>query len=160
MKVVFKWDKINIVTTALVLGVTALIIPLIFSCSSREIIIAITILLLVLFFIGLSPLYLKADKEKLIIKRIAGNVSIPYETIQSIEILRNFSLWQALRIGSAGFFGYTGIWYHRKIGWFILYATENKSFVFVKTNDKKYVIGCREPEQFISYVEKKKNYAR
>jgi hypothetical protein len=98
--------------------------------------------LIVLALYGLSPLQYEITDDHIIIRRLAGDVLIPLNDIESINMAQPRELRFSLRIlGVGGIFGYFGYYYHIKKGIMTYYTTRlNNKVIITLYSGKKIVV--------------------
>jgi hypothetical protein len=159
----FHWSSgvwaITIVTLVIVVGATVHIaiqqIPTTF--------LWLKYLLMVVFFVTIiagiwyAPIRLEANDEEIAVRRLFSVVKIPLSEVTHIRQISKTTIDGSIRVfGSGGLFGYLGRFKNDKIGTYNMYATELNSLIMVSTtNNKKYVISCTKPKEFIEYVSSK-----
>lgn len=104
--------------------------------------IAVIIPLLIVFIIvyAYTPKEVILDDRCLVIKRVLGQIVIPYDKIREISFFEKLN-WKTIRIfGSGGLFGWFGLFRVPEVGDVWIYARKRKDFVLIKA-DKNY-LGC------------------
>lgn len=111
----------------------------------------LTIMLGVLFM----PYSLNVNEENVKIVKLSGPLRLRMSDIQHVAALTSNDISGAIRtFGSGGFFGYIGYFKNDKIGNFIMFATEMKNLVIIKTNNKTYVVSCSCRDLLIDKIQK------
>ncbi len=99
-----------------------------------------------------TPQRYVVSEEGIAIKRPAGDVFIPLESIRFVEE-RDFKRTRTIRVmGNGGLFGITGRFWTKQDGTMYFYA-RNSNYVLIEA-DKKYVLSPDERFQFINHMRK------
>lgn len=108
----------------------------------------LVILLIVLLFRVKGYLL---DPEALTIQRPVKHVTIPLNTIRSVESVSLKDLGAGVRtFGNGGFMGYTGRYYYKNIGHANMYVTDRGKMLLITLNDdRKIIISPAEPPAFM-----------
>lgn len=115
----------------------------------------LTIILLttVIAGVGYMPMRLKANDEKVTVRRLFGSLEIPLnEVIDTRRIFKSEIDGSIRTFGSGGLFGYLGRFKNDRLGNYTMYATELNNLILVRTNNKKYVFSCSCPQEFVEFV--------
>ena len=115
----------------------------------------LTIILLttVIAGVGYMPMRLKANDEKVTVRRLFGSLEIPLnEVIDTRRIFKSEIDGSIRTFGSGGLFGYLGRFKNDRLGNYTMYATELNNLILVRTNNKKYVFNCSCPQEFVEFV--------
>lgn len=115
----------------------------------------LTIILLttVIAGVGYMPIRLKANDEKVTVRRLFGSLEIPlHEVIDTRRIFKSEIDGSIRTFGSGGLFGYLGRFKNDRLGNYTMYATELNNLILVRTNNKKYVFSCSRPQEFVEFV--------
>lgn len=146
----FHWDKTVIAITVFTL--TLLIAPFVWLIPLTDTVSVVTCAAIVVCIapcFALVPIRLRIDDRSLCLKKAVGQIIIPLHTIRSIETLAPDALAGSVRtFGSGGFLGYLGHFKNKKLGHYILFATERRHLLKVATDRKTYVFSCRDGEKF------------
>lgn len=145
-KVPFHWAKSTVIITVLVfliLFFAAVRLAYVYKNINRYILFSAALSPFFLTFLYL-PLSIYANDGFLIIRRIKGKIRIPIADIEFISKIDKTEIQSSIRIwGSGGLFGYSGIFSHPKFGKFNMYATELSHLYSIKTQNRTYIISCR-----------------
>lgn len=115
----------------------------------------LTIILLttVIAGVGYMPMRLKANDEKVTVRRLFGSLEIPLnEVIDTRRIFKSEIDGSIRTFGSGGLFGYLGRFKNDRLGNYTMYATELNNLILVRTNNKKYVFSYSCPQEFVEFV--------
>ena len=115
----------------------------------------LTIILLttVIAGVGYMPMRLKANDEKVTVRRLFGSLEIPLnEVIETRRIFKSDINGSIRTFGSGGLFGYLGRFKNDRLGNYTMYATELNNLILVRTSNKKYVFSCSRPQEFVEFV--------
>ena len=115
----------------------------------------LTIILLttVIVGVGYMPIRLKANDEKVTVRRLFGSLEIPLnEVIETRRIFKSDINGSVRTFGSGGLFGYLGRFKNDRLGNYTMYATELNNLILVRTSNKKYVFSCSRPQEFVEFV--------
>lgn len=103
--------------------------------------------------VGYMPMQLKADDEKITVRRLFGSLKITRNGIMEIRQVGRSDIANSIRIfGSGGLFGYLGRFKNDRLGSYTMYATDLNHLIYIRTSSKKYVFSCSCPKEFIEYV--------
>ncbi len=154
-----EYDKLAKGVTVFVVVFLLLLLVLITYISIRENLLILSIFIdpLLLSIIILPYFYAPRSYELaengLIIKRVAGNVIIPYEEIRNFYVvdigLKVVRLW-----ASGGLYGYFGLFYVPKIGRVWAYLKRRRNVVVIEA-DKKYAVAPENLELFLEELKGK-----
>jgi len=113
-------------------------------------IIAITITLAV--FILSAPMSIVLEPDKLTLKKLFGSNSLKYSQILSVE--KHKPSFCDMRIfGSAGFFGYIGIFCNKRIGKYTSFVGDtHQCFLVTTKSGRKYALSCESPDEVITQL--------
>lgn len=90
----------------------------------------------------------------IVIKRPIGSKLIGFSRIKQVNRVKNDDLGFVFRLfGNGGLFGFTGLFKSRFYGDLTFYATQQRNYVIVETDLKKYVLTPDEPLKFVKSVE-------
>lgn len=115
----------------------------------------LTVILLTTIIAGVfyMPIRLKANNEKIEVKRLFCSLEVPLNEIVEIKQLSKFDMDGSIRtFGSGGLFGYLGRFKNDRLGNYTMYATELNNLILIRTNNKKYVFSCSRSKEFVEYV--------
>ena len=99
------------------------------------------------------PIRLKANDEKVTVRRLFGSLEIPLnEVIETRRIFKSDINGSIRTFGSGGLFGYLGRFKNDRLGNYTMYATELNNLILVRTSNKKYVFSCSRPQEFVEFV--------
>jgi hypothetical protein len=88
------------------------------------------------------------------IKRPVGSKLIGFSSIKHLKKVESNDLGFVLRLlGVGGIFGFFGIYKSQYYGKMTFYATQQRNYVIVETDLKKYVLTPDEPFDFVKSVE-------
>lgn len=103
--------------------------------------------------VGYMPIRLKANDEKVTVRRLFGSLEIPLnEVIETRRIFKSDINGSIRTFGSGGLFGYLGRFKNDRLGNYTMYATELNNLILVRTSNKKYVFSCSRPQEFVEFV--------
>ena len=162
LEIGFNWSVEVIVITLLTV---VLVLGIIISFYSRwpanlsllKYALTIVILLIIIVPAVYSPIRLSINDEKLVLKRLVGNIEIDLKNVYSVTIISNREISNSIRtFGSGGLFGYLGQFKNNLIGSYTMYATEKQNLISINTSKGKYVFSCSKPHEFIELVNQKK----
>lgn len=112
-------------------------------------------ILLVLLIFGLlyGPTQIVANPEYVIVKSYLRKHKILVRNIESVELFQ--PTMGAIRLyASGGYFGYWGIFREGDIGRYAGYYGESSDCFLIKMkNGDKYVLGCKNPEEMVEYIQ-------
>lgn len=99
-----------------------------------------------------APQSVSVDDRYLSINRSIRTKSIPLSEIKSVELLSP-TMSEKRICGSGGFFGYWGHFTEPSIGkYFAYYGKASDCFLITLTNNKKYLLGCQNAPEIITYI--------
>lgn len=99
------------------------------------------ILIIAISYILSTDSYSIIPGEMLVIHKVIGNIMIPCNNIQHIDIIHPNILWLSIRtFGSGGLFGYFGYFYNKEYGRMQWYATQRKNCLVLITNNGKKIL--------------------
>lgn len=103
--------------------------------------------------VGYMPMRLKADDEKITVRRLFGSLEMPLAEVTSVSQISMSDIDGSIRtFGSGGLFGYLGRFKNDNLGSYSMYATELNNLILVCTDSRKYVFSCSSPQEFVEYV--------
>ena len=92
------------------------------------------------------------EPDKLTLKKLFGTNSLKYSQILSVEKHKP-SLWDMRIFGSAGFFGYIGIFYNKHIGKYTSFVGDtHQCFLVTTKSGRKYAFSFESPDEVITEV--------
>lgn len=113
----------------------------------------IVLLTTVIAGLGYTPIRLKADNEKITVKKLFGLRKIPLSEVTEVSRISKSDLSSSIQIfASGGLFGYLGRFRNDRLGSYDMYATDLNNLILVCTSNKKYVFSCSRPQEFVGYV--------
>lgn len=102
---------------------------------------------------GYMPIRLKANGEKITVRRLFGSLEMSLnEVIETRRISKSDIDGSIQTFGSGGFFGYLGRFKNNRLGNYSMYATDLNNLILVRTRNKKYVFSCSRPQEFVEFV--------
>lgn len=102
----------------------------------------------------IAPLYIAVNDDKVRIRKPLASVEIPVRDIVSVQKIHFNEIRDAIRtFGSGGLFGFVGYFKNNGFGRFLMYATETKNLVLIRTDRKSYIVSCRNPEAIVSKLQ-------
>lgn len=114
---------------------------------------AIIFLATIIIGAGYMPIRLKVSDEKIIVNRLFGPLEIPLDKITEIRCIPESYIDNSIRtFGSGGLFGFLGRFRNDRLGNYIMYATELRNLILIRTENKKYVFCCSRSKEVIEYV--------
>lgn len=100
---------------------------------------------------ALAPKGYELDDIELKIDRDMRPITVPLRDITEVFKLEDGLLRRSLRLmGTSGFYGYYGLFWHRKLGKYRAYATRLDGLVGVRTEKTLYALSPGDPEEFIA----------
>jgi len=115
----------------------------------------LTIILLatVIIGVGYMPIRLKANDEKITVRRLFGPLEVPVNEVIEARRISKSDIDNSIRtFGSGGLFGYLGRFKNDRLGNYTMYATELNNLILIRTSNKKYVFSCSRSKEFVEYV--------
>ncbi len=95
-----------------------------------------------------APKEVILEKNAVVIKRVLGQVVIPYGKIREVSFFEKLN-WKSIRIfGSGGLCGWFGLFHVPDVGEVWIYARRRRDLVLIKA-DKNYLIAPENPGDFI-----------
>src|SRR5580693_3113029 len=109
-------------------------------------------LLIAMYF--LKPLSVIVDNNSITIERKMKPVTIPFTEIKTIRQLQKEEMAGAIRtFGNGGVYGYTGLYYNKKMGSMTWYCTQRKNYVLIeKADGKKLIVTPDNAEDMMQYL--------
>lgn len=99
---------------------------------------------------ALAPKGYALDDLELKIDRDMRPIAVPVRDITEVFKLEDGLLNRSLRLlGTAGFYGYYGLFWHRKLGKYRAYATRRAGLVGVRTASTLYALSPDDPDDFM-----------
>lgn len=106
--------------------------------------------------VGYMPIRLRANDEKITLKRLFSPIEVPLNEIMEIaQIPKSYIKGSIRTFGSGGAFGFLGRFKNARLGRYTMYATDLKKLILIRTDDKNYVFSCTRPQEFVEFVEKR-----
>lgn len=103
--------------------------------------------------VGYTPICLRANDEKITLRRLFGTLEMPLnEVIETRRISKSDIDGSIQTFASGGLFGYLGRFKNDRLGNYSMYATELDNLILVRTNNKKYIFSCSRPQKFVEFV--------
>ena len=118
------------------------------SATDGHAIIFFSILLATLYCLSFSPICIDINEDDVTIKRLFGSTIIHRKDIIAISSYK--SGYSIRKFGSGGLFGYLGWFYNSEIGNYFSYATDEHNLILIITKNRKFVISCEKPGEFLS----------
>lgn len=152
MKAKIKYSRFVTVLTATIFA--AMFISLIVTIHEKPAF--FTLLPIYLIMIGSALLYgvayIKIDKENIILGSILRSKKVALRNVNSVELYQ--PTMGATRIfASGGFMGYWGIFREGDTGrYYAFYGKASDCFLVRMKNGDKYVLGCDNPNDMVSYI--------
>ncbi len=110
----------------------------------------IFVILLLLIGAVMLPLRIEMTDSELVLHKIVGKLSIPYD---QIEIIASYNLNVAHSIPVYGYAGYTGLFRNEEVGRFKAYIGDYRETFFIRTRKgKNYVWSCINHKELIREV--------
>ena len=102
----------------------------------------------------LSPLSVEITNTGLIIHRKIYSRNILFKDIESIRMAEPDEMNGTIRtFGNGGLFGYTGMYWNKKLGSMRWYCSQRKNYILIdKEGNKRIVITPDDPDDFIKDV--------
>lgn len=98
----------------------------------------------------LMPLRLIIGSDKITLHRLIGSIHIPFKDIIELKAIPNSETAYSIRVlGSGGLCGYLGKFKNKKLGNYIMYATNLNELILIRTDRKTYVFSCKNRDEFI-----------
>lgn len=143
-----SWDSM----TRVISGVVAilLLIPVFLLHSAVMIVLGPLILLAAYAW---SPQSYEIQDRILIIKRLAGNVRVPLDTVREARAATADDLTRCVRLfGSGGLFGWYGLFRTSRLGKSTWYVTNRRKAVVLITDRKTLLVSPDEVERFVNAI--------
>lgn len=138
-----------------VLSIALFVFLLFFNNPPVSIQLLLAVLLVGMLMSGLfyMPLSISADKYAIYVNRSLKVKAILMQDVESVRLCP--PTMGAIRIcGSGGFFGYWGWFRERDLGkYFAYYGRSSDCFLVVLKDGRKYMLGCQNPQQMVSFIE-------
>ncbi len=100
--------------------------------------------------LGLMPLRLTIENDKIGLHRLIGAIYIPFKDIIELKAIPNSDTAFSIRLfGSGGLFGYLGKFRNKKLGNYTMYATNLNELILIRTDRKTYVFSCKNRDKLI-----------
>lgn len=117
-----------------------------------KLILAAMLVLILIAGLFYMPLSIAADKYAIYVKRSLKIKTIPMKEVKSVRLCP--PTMGAIRVcGSGGFMGYWGWFRERDLGrYFAYYGRSSDCFLVELKDGHKYVLGCRNPQQMVDYI--------
>lgn len=113
----------------------------------------IVLLTTVIVGVGYMPIRLRANDEKISVRRLIGSLEIPLNKVVETRRISKSCIDGSIRtFGSGGLFGFLGRFKNGRLGNYTMYATELNNLILVQTSSKKYVFSCSRPQEFVEFV--------
>lgn len=161
-KLFFHWEtQVIVITIVFELIMIASIVYVWWGISLKEKLMeSIARIVVILVIIGANvslftkvPMWVKCGGEEICIQKIIGKKNIPYEDINSIELIAPKVISGSIRKGaSGGAGGYVGRFKNKSLGMYTMYATEKKDLVLVQCEEETIVFNCRERDGLVEYI--------
>jgi hypothetical protein len=116
-----------------------------------------TLVIIVIYFICylLRPLKYILNTDKLVIKRLAFDLTIDIKTIKSALLVDNESMrWTIRTFGNAGLFGYFGKFYNRTFGSMTWYATRRSNYIVLGTTSGEKIVITPDGLDMVNEIQK------
>jgi hypothetical protein len=105
---------------------------------------------IVLLAFAWSPRGYELSGQSLIVKRLAGNRTVPLEGLREVRAVSSDDLRGSIRLwGSGGMFGYYGLFQTTKLGTCNWYVTDKSKLVVLITAAKTVLVSPDDRERFI-----------
>ncbi len=89
----------------------------------------------------------------IIVKRLAGNIRIPVDSVREVRLATNDDFTGCIRVwGSGGLFGYYGTFRTTKLGNSKWYVTDRGKAVIVSTSEKTIVLSPDDPSALVAAI--------
>jgi len=139
-----KYDNLaKFITVAVWIGVLYIVIRNFFVYNSYlklAVINSILIAVLVVPYL-FSPKGILIENDRIIIRRVLGNIIIPLRDVAEIKLLPSIPTMRLRLFGSGGLYGYFGYFYLPNLGTVRIYATRRYDLVLIRCKDgRTYVI--------------------
>lgn len=120
-------------------------------------ILGFSIILIVVAGFIYMPVSISADDKWLRINRILARKRIPLSEIESVSLCQP-TMAERRICGSGGFMGYWGWFSEPSIGrYFAYYGKASDCFCVTLKDGRRYLLGCRYPQQMVDYISKRIN---
>ena len=101
------------------------------------------------------PTSVTVDDEKLILRQIKGDITIPISEIVEVKQIGHDDMKDGVRrFGSGGLFGYLGWFENPRLGTFLMYATNRNNRFLVKDSRNTYVFSCIGSDVVVGTIQK------
>ena len=105
--------------------------------------------------VGYMPIRLRANDEKISLKRLFNPIEVPLnEVIEITQIPKSYIAGSIRTFGSGGAFGFLGRFKNKRLGKYTMYATDLKKLILIRTGDKTYLFSCARPRELVGMLEK------
>ncbi|MCM1077212.1 MAG: PH domain-containing protein [Bacteroides sp.] len=120
--------------------------------SDKFLLMLIATLVILVVSMFYAPLSISATEKEVEVHSPFKIHSIPMRRIVNCELFR--PTMGALRVcGSGGFMGYWGIFSEGDVGRYVAYYGKGSDCFMIRLdNGDKYVIGCKNPEEMVKYI--------
>ncbi|MDR0895908.1 MAG: PH domain-containing protein [Prevotellaceae bacterium] len=151
----FKWSTEVIILTSftfvVILGVIASFYPQWpAGMLWMKYLIVMIVLSIVVIPAAYCPMRLSVDDERIVLKRVVGKLEIKLTEVRSITVASKKDISGSIRtFGSGGLYGFLGHFYNKKLGHYIMYATDRRSLVYIRTAKGKYIFSTPQPQAFV-----------
>ncbi len=143
-----SWDTMTKVISAIV--AVLLLAPVI---AVHGLVIAAIAAAVLLAAYAWSPQSYKIQDRVLIIRRLAGNVQVPLDTIRQARAASADDLTGCVRLfGSGGLFGWYGLFRTARLGKSTWYVTDRQNAVVLVTDRKTLLVSPDEVERFVNAI--------
>jgi hypothetical protein len=154
VKASFDW-KVKLVTSAFCLFFLTFFILWFINIETSKTPTFSVIMLLTLGFVYLFHVQnYGVTHEGIKINRLIGSKQVDFHSIKKVYRVKNDDLGFMIRIfGNGGIFGFFGFYQSQIYGKMTLFCTQQRNYVIVETDLKKYVLTPDEPLDFVKSVE-------
>ena len=110
-------------------------------------------LILLIFGLLYGPVNIKADNKYITVRSILLKHKISADRIESVQLFQ--PTMGAYRLcASGGYFGYWGLFREGDIGRYVAYyGRASDCFLIRMKNGDKYVLGCENPKEMVSFIQ-------
>lgn len=145
-------------------SITAFITILVIICEAvliiegavKNWILALTALLIAvcaIYFMMMAPTSIVLTNRQVILQKLIGKIAINYDDIRSIQSCPFSHSENRRLLGSGGYCGYTGVFYHKNVGQYHSFiGDKNQAFLIETKSGKKYLFSCNDYQKVIELV--------
>ena len=107
----------------------------------------------ILVCVAVAPVKLTVDERAIVLHQVAHTITIPVAEVTEAAIAPKEMLDGSIRtFGSGGLMGYLGKFRNRTLGNYILYASNSKHYILIRTAAKTYVFTPDDPQKAVETI--------